>query len=144
MRWEPGWQSPSAAPAPLPPRSSCQRACSPPASEAAAWENVFPGATSAFPPQCTVVVRAVREWSPLNTGSVPRKEAAAAFWGSALTLRAAGAANTFFSFYALRSSCDLFLLDLFGSFSPWEGSRLGVFQPVNVLLYTSSFALTFI
>lgn len=54
------------------------------------------------------------------------------------------AANTLFSFYTLRSSCDLFPLDLFGSFSPWEGSRMGVFQPMNVLLHTSLFAFPFI
>lgn len=49
-----------------------------------------------------------------------------------------------FSFYALRFSCDLSLLDLFGSFSPWEGSGMGVLQPMNVLLYASLFAFTYI
>lgn len=82
-----------------------------------------------------------RECSPVNAAGVPLEEAAAAFVGSARTSQAA---NMLFSFYTLRSACDLFPLDLFGSFSPWKGSRMGVFQPMNVLLHTSLFAFPFI
>lgn len=134
VHWEPGWQSPCAAPA-----------TNVPAHLMLTRQQLGKVHFQAFPLQGPAVARGVQEWSPLNAGSVPLKEAAAAaFVGSAHTLWAAGAANTFFPFYALRSSCDLFPLDLFGSFSPWEGSRMGVFQPMHVLLCTSWFAFTFI